>query len=387
MAYTPNFTDRRVQARIIKAISFVKKFVRPNKPQSLATRWIHHKDHFGSQINPLSKYLRDELLICIDERYNKDQKITKKYILNELGLDLLEKKLVPVSNKKNPGQLNISSSNNSNNTYSVLHLADKLKKELDLGLSYKDSSFRLWHWLQHYPRADKKEVLSAVGLVHTYDIVCACPTLLHQYAQQIPEKLNYDKMIKPRGQRERATWMQGPMDEYLFYLRDYLKNRKTIRKELAVECEVDQMVIKRIISGLFQGAFIKNDPRCGAYNELDGDLAKIRFLQQHEFIIGLTKDIKVLWQYIKPTLYQGIIKTKTGKLKVIPISGKQKTSVYRRLERNVLESVKTYLNNTNNKYFLEHDGWSTEQKINLYELKQHILTHTGFEIEIDYERI
>jgi len=373
MTYTPNFSDKRVRSRIISAISFAKKYLRQDKPVSLGTRWIHHKNNFGCATNPLSQYCRDQLLICVDDRFNKDQKITKKYILNQTGLDLLEKKLGLLSNKKTRV---ISLSNIHIHTYSVLHLSEKFKCELDSGLVYKDSSHRLWHPMQSYPRADKEAILSSAGLVYTYDIVCSAPTLLHQYSQQIPEILDSD-----------GTWLQGPMDLYLFHLRDYIKNRKTIRKRLAQECGVDEQIIKRLINALFQGGVISSYHKSGSYAELSGDISIIQFLQQHPILVGLREDIKVMWEYISPTMYRKVIKTKNGVIRKLPVSGKHKTALYRQLERRVLEVVKEYLHRTGNKCFLEHDGWSTEKPVDLVELHSSILKETGFDILFSTKKI
>ena len=93
MTYSPNFNDPRSRRRVISAIAFAKKYLREDRPQALGTRWIHHKDNFGPQQNQLSKYLRNQLLICCDERYNKDLKITKKYLLNKQGMEFLENKV------------------------------------------------------------------------------------------------------------------------------------------------------------------------------------------------------------------------------------------------------------------------------------------------------
>jgi hypothetical protein len=39
------------------------------------------------------------------------------------------------------------------------------------------------------------------------------------------------------------------------------------------------------------------------------------------------------------------------------------------------------------KFFLEHDGWSTQSELDMQELTKHIKEVTGFSIEIEYEFI
>jgi len=346
MTYKPNFKDPRTQRRVIQAITFCKKYLRELRPQALGTRWIHHRDNFGNQQHALSRYLRDQLLICCDERYNKDLKITKKYLLNVNGLKFLEECV---------------DTTNTQTTYSVTHLSDKFKTELNTGIEYKDSSSRKWHWLQNQRRIEKQQVLIDSGLTHNYDIVCSCPTLLLQYSQQLG------------------------MDEYLFYINEYIKNRTLFRQQLAQEAEVDIQVIKRIINGLFQGGQISAYTRSASFQELNGDIAKIKFLQQHEFIIGLKQDIKQIWTYIKPQTQKRTKTDKNGTTRTLPISGKQKTSLYRDLERTVLDQVMMYLIETNNRYFLEHDGWTTADLVDIDSLRNYIKNNTGFDLEFDYE--
>jgi hypothetical protein len=346
MTYKPNFNDPRTQQRVIRAIAFCKKYLREQRPQALGTRWIHHKDNFGNQQHPLSRYLREKLLICIDDRYNKDLKITKKYLLNESGLKFLEE-FVDTTNKQT--------------TYSVTHLSNKFNEELNTGIEYRDSSSRRWHWLQNQRRQEKQQVLIDSGLTHNYDIVCSCPNLLLQYSQQLS------------------------MDEYLFYINEYIKNRTVFRQQLSQETEVDEQVIKRLINGLFQGGQISAYTKSNSFLELNGDLAKIKFLQQHEFIIGLKQDIRVIWQYIKPQTQKRTKEDKNGRIRTLPISGKQKTALYRELERSVLDQVTRYLTETNNRYFLEHDGWTTADLIDQDSLRNYIKNNTGFDLEFDYE--
>ena len=345
--YKPNFLDPRVQLRTERAIDFVKKYLLDKNTQWLSTRWIHHQDHLGSQRNELSRYLRKVLLICVDERYNKETGQCKKYRLNQTGLDFLETQ-VPTTKHKT--------------TYSVVDLTNKFQDELDSRhIEYNDTSDRLYHWLQNQKRAVKTEVFVQTGLIHTYDIVCAAPSLLHQRSQQLG------------------------MDLYLPYLRDYLVNRKQIRSELAEQSEIDIKTIKRLINGLFQGAQISKYNRTRCYQELDGDLARIEFLNQHEFIQGLKSDIRVMWEYLRPIMPLRTRLQKNGTERRVPISGKQKTGLYRQLERQVLEVIKQYMTELDIKFYTEHDGWSCNREINRESLRDFVRARTGFQLEFDYE--
>jgi hypothetical protein len=357
--YKPCFTDPRTRRRITVACGFVRQYLRTDKPSALGTRYIDR--FFGIQSNALSKYLRTQLLICCDTRYNKDLKITKKYLLNADGLNYLEH-AVGIANNTEPVPLTVTV---------------KFKQELADGIVYKDSSSRRWHWLQNQRRADKRRILADSGLTHNYDIQCSCPTLLLQYSQQLPEIVDYTTIITPLGQQPRFKLLSGPMDQYLSYLEDYLKNRQQRRLDLAEQAQVDVNQIKRIINGLFQGGILTTYTKSNCWLELDGDRAVIEFLQQHEFIIGLKADIKTMWSYIKAY--------KDPRRPGNKWNGRHKTALYRMLERQVLDQVEVYLNETNNQYYLEHDGWTTKKQIDLQELNEFITSKTGFNLKFDYE--
>jgi hypothetical protein len=341
--YRPNYSDPRVQVRVIKSIDFVKRYLSSDQSQWLSTRWIDY--HLGSQRNQLSRYLRGLLLICVDEQYSKRDGICKRYRLNHEGLNFLETKV---------------DTNTYKTTYSVVDLTERFQDELENDqITYNDTSDRLYHWLQNQKRAVKKQVFESAGLNWTYDIVCSAPTLFHQKSQQLG------------------------MDLYLPYLRDYLVNRKSIRNQLAEESELDDRTIKRIINGLFQGAQISKYRRGRCYQELDGDLARIEFLKEHEFIQGLKEDIRVMWSYLRPLVPKRTITQKNGSVRSLPISGRQKTALYRKLERQVLDVIKQYLSERNIKFYTEHDGWSSDKQIDLCELSDYVRDQTGFVLEFE----
>lgn len=346
MTYTPNFADPRVARRVKDAIAFCKKYLKEDKPQSLGTRYIDRI--FSSQRRDLGKYLRENLLICCDERYSISRSIGKKYLLNKTGLELLEKN---------------SACNNIITAYCVAEVADKFQKELDAGIEYKDSSDRLWHWLQHHKKEEKKQVFHSSGFLHNYDIVCSAPTLLYQYSQQVTPNMT------------RLTAI-----EY------YIKNRTAIRQRLAIECELDPQQVKKMLNRLFQGGQISLYTESECYKELNGDIAKIIFLKQDKFLTELRTDISEMWRRIKPSTQLRTKTDKLGRTRAVALTAKRKTGVYREQERQVLDAVIKYLNLTDNKFFTEHDGWITQEEIDRDELVDYIRLLTGFDVEIDYEK-
>jgi hypothetical protein len=338
--YQPNFNDARVQKRLSQALKFVRRYVYENKDSWLGTRYIDQQ--FGQQQTQLGAYLREHLLICVDNRYNKDLGQAKKYRRNPEGFEYLSNLLV--------------------NKPILKDVTEQFQQELDQGLVYKDSSDRLFHWIQNQRRDVKHEIFLSSGLTHNYDIQCAAPTLLLQYSQQRPV----------------------PMDLYLEHLQNYIKNRKELRKTIAEQADLTPQTIKILLNGLLLGQHLSTYTKGTTYELIQGDRAKIIFLQQHEFLKGFKGDISTMWSYIKPALYRPRVADKTGRIRTRPITARQKNALYRRLERQVLMAVDEYLKQTNNQYVLEHDGWITRDLVDQTELIESVRRATGFVIGLDY---
>jgi len=356
MTYTPNFSDPRVQRRIQRAIGFASGVMSATRSQAWSTRYIDQ--WFGVQSNPLSRYLREQLLTVTDQHWNKDTGKCKQYQLNTAGVNDLLARLDQDNTQLYPIVLQVAES--------------EYKQQLESGeFVYNDQSQRLWHPLQNFRREIKTQVLESAGYAYHYDIECCAFNLIHQHSQQIPEHVINQK------------WQQGPMDLYLFALRKYISDRTCIRAEIAQETQVEPDVIKRIINALLAGARLSTNPTTEIYQLLGGDLSRIRFLQQHQYLTQLRADIKTCWDYIKPTLPRRSRTQVTGRERMIPVSSRQKWGVYFDLERQVLNEVREFLCETDNRHFLEHDGWSSEREIDQQVLCERIQMRTGFDVDFE----
>jgi hypothetical protein len=226
--------------------------------------------------------------------------------------------------------------------------------------TYMDKSNRLWHPLQQVRREFKKTILADADLIHQYDIKCCAPTLLLQHAQS----LGYD--------------------EYPFALMRYINNRTQVRNELAALINVHPDIIKQLINAMFCGAKLGNNKEFALSKLLDHDAARIRVLQDNTFIQELKINIKHMWQAIEPSMTKTTTTDKNNKQRKVPLSSKHKWNRYFELERITLNAVRQYLSDTNNKCFLEHDGWTTSVKINESSLRDYVHQTTGFTIVLDY---
>ena len=356
--YQPNFNDSRVITRCRRAIGFTKALVSDSKPTSLSTRFIDR--HFGISSNKLSKYLRDTLLVCVDDSYNMDTGECKKYVYSETGMHFLV------------GSLGIKKSENHLSKYipSVLLLRNQAlewanetydEQLKSLEFEYEEKSHRLFNPIQNIRSETRTELLARYGLYHQYDIECAAPTLLYQYSFQVPD----------------AT------GEVLETLEHYLVHRSAVRYGLAKEAEITQHQAKQIINALFAGAQLSTYEDSALFKLIDRDVAKMKFLQQHPYLTALRLDIKTMWDVIKcvsPTEY---FITKTGKRRKRPFNAKEKWNIYFKLERSIIEEVKTYMTEIDSKVFLEHDGFTSEKEIDPQDLSYWVQAGTDFQLTFE----
>jgi hypothetical protein len=357
-------------------LGFAYGVMSETEERSWSTRVIDR--YFGQQTTDISQWLRKTLLICVDESYRfnipgEKKGICKKYLLNSQGVSDLKRLLniadIPVANNKSK----------EDPIHSIIKSVAQVDhtEELNTGnFVYKDQSHRLWHPLQRYRRPIRKQILSDAGYQHQYDIQCCAPTLIHQYSQTIPEIIN-----------TRGKWQQGPMDLYLFALRSYIKDRTQIRKHYAEQMEISIDLAKEIINSLFAGARIAHNDQSDIYKMLDGDRSRIEFLKQDPYITQLREDIKICWEYIRPVMIKRTKKTSKGTERLLPLTSKQKWNVYFELERIVMNSVRTYLDQRSVRYFLIHDGWSCDREIDREELRKYVRNDTGFDLLFDHQNI
>jgi hypothetical protein len=374
MTYTPNLRDPRIQKRIQTAYGFARGVLSSTEAHAWSTRYIDR--YFGQQQNPLSTWLREQLLICTNDRYNKDAGLTKQYLLNESGSNYIRDVLAgytdTIENHASefpPNELDILAESNRR-MFDEQCVARWIMREYGEDLAnrsftYEDKSNRLWHPLQSVKRMYKKPMLAQAGLKYHYDIQCAAPTLIHQHAQQ----------------------QQDPMDLWLFALRKYITNRTEVRNELAQALEVDSKTAKVLINALFCGARIGNNPDFALSQLLRNDPAKIEYLKQDKFISELREDIKTCWEYITPSMSRRAIVDKNNRTRMLPISSREKWTRYFELERQVLNQVVDYMRSNSMSYFLEHDGWASDSEIDLNELSDYVFENSGFRVIFERELV
>lgn len=367
MTYQPNIKDARVIERIKHAYVFTKIISnhRTNALEYNLSQTLIDK-HFGQSQTNLSKWLRKNLLVCTNHGYSIEAKVTKKYRINETGSAIIRHVL---KNKELPVTQLDYKTENSNPTN--IKFDDKIIKEvvkrdfaneLQTGdFVYTDKSGRLWHPIQNIKRDEKKKLLAESGYNYQYDIEACAPTLILQYAQQLG------------------------MDEYLFAINKYLKDKKQIRTELAELIDMPERTAKVVINALFCGARLGASQDFALFHELACDEARVIAVKEDEYITELRSDIKKCWDEIKTTLPRRSVTDKNGRNRLLAVSSRQKWGVYFDLERQVLNAIRVYLKKTNNKFFTEHDGWACEKQVDLIDLQRYIKDATGFSVNFSEE--
>jgi len=387
MTYQPNFNDPRVITATKRAMGFVLGVLSETKAKPWSGRYINK--YLGQQQNQLSRYFRDVLLITTNHRYNKDAKLCKQHIRNQLGVEFLRAKLTGScdlnwnefleEHKKTttillyPSVLLLNDNPDKQRNYEIdKRLVKQLMKRefatelTNLQFSYKDKSNRLWHNLQNVRKEFKTEILAEAGLKYQYDISSCAPSLIMQYAQQIAQS---------NGSID--------MDEWMPSINEYLHNKTSIREQIASELGIDIKTAKVIINALFCGARVGDNADYEISQLLRNNRQRIRLLQANEFVTKLRKEISKCWAVITTTMPRRYKQYPNGRTRLIAISSREKWSVYFELERSVLNAISDYLDQTDNKRFLEHDGWTSEHQVNEQELIDFVQKRTGYRIKLD----
>jgi hypothetical protein len=329
MSYHPNLTNTRVIDRITKALDYVELYVSPHKANWLSTRVIDQA--FGQGQLDLSKWLRNQLLIVVDPHFNYETGKCKSYKRNQDGFVRL-KSLV---NGPAP------------------QITPKQQSELDSGnFEYKEKSNRLWNPLQNFPKRIKRPLFAKNGYNYNYDICCAAPRLLLQYARKCG-----------------LTTETPHMDLYI-------QDRTFVRNEIAQYTGLTSDQVKFVVNALLHGAIISHDERYSSIiTGINGKHSALDKLKENDYITSLREEIKQIWKSIKPH---------RGQITSNRLSAKHKSKIYRELEELVLREIQRYLVRTNNRGLLEHDGWTCMNAIDINELRSLVRSNTGYELEFDW---
>jgi hypothetical protein len=220
-------------------------------------------------------------------------------------------------------------------------------------IPYNDKKNRLWNNVQNLKKEVKQQLYVEHNYAYEYDIEACAPTLLYQLA-------------KKRGLKS------APMIEF------YLEHKTEVRNDLSIKYGIELKVIKEVINAIFAGArFDKSIAR------KVNDSSKLKSLSGNEFVIDLKRNITKMWNAIKTQ--EGVRYKRNNGPRETKISSYTKWCIYFELERQVMDIVREYLNESGVRCILEHDGWTTDKRINREELHELIEKQTGFMIKTSEE--
>lgn len=360
--YTPNLCDRRVKQRAIRALGFALGVMSPDKPHQWSTRFIDQ--HMGQQQHPLSQWLRRQLLTVTDEHWSKDNRKCKQYVLNVAGAQQLKRLLgdtgaVPDSlPKKQPRIVDLNQDYITDDFIVRKAIEMEYGEQLRSGeFDYRESHNRLFNSLQNYKSVYRRPILAEYGYTWEYDIEACAPTIIEQLSRRYGNDL----------------WMP--------HYQDYLDNKQQFRQQISQDFELDDKTTKILLNSLFCGAKIGLVSNYATTKLLHNDVSRIMLAKSHPLITGLRADIKTAWQYVTDSGAE-FSRSTSAKGRLRPINSKQRWAVYFKYERYILNVVHHYLNTSDNRHLLEHDGWRCELQVDTDYLTQQIYQQTGFQIKL-----
>lgn len=240
----------------------------------------------------------------------------------------------------------------------------KYAKELrDLEFEYALKSSRYWHGLQNLRREKKPIFWSKYGLVHDYDIAAAAPTILLTLASG-------------KGLHRFA---REPIEQYL-------QNKRAFREHVASVAGISYEEAKRLINSFFNGAALTQSKFCTAFRELGPHV--VEKLQNDKPIRRLRVAIRALWRSIsrgeiREVERNGVRMKKYQRTAVR--KAKDKWAIYFENELKVMNVIRSFLDVRGVKHFDEHDGFRTNQRIDISALEAAIEEQTGFKLTIEEE--
>ena len=330
--HTPNFNDPRNRRRAESALVFLEQWLKqPNQMISQATL----NQHFGQQQNATSQWLRHQLLIVENEhwQFNSTSNFCKRYSANWPRANQLRREL----------EIDVNRS-------VILAAETKIREILSKPVEYEEKSDRLWHPIQFFKKSVRNPILAQEGYRHDYDIRACSAHVLLQLAEQ-------------QGYR-------GSLD----HLREYVRDRREIRQQLSNCLGLDLDQTKTLLTSVMLGSVVTTHYNSSIMSLVKYNKQKIWAIRENTWFMGYDREVRKVWRSIRRRDPDA-----RGK-----ISAGYKSAVYRREERRIGQVIEQYLKKTKNKYQWFHDGWMSQQGVNLLELQDRIRQKTGYCLEFEY---
>jgi hypothetical protein len=344
--FTPNLSSRykvRTLRRIKMALGF--SIARLNE----VGREVYSRDiteAFGNCTKPLSMWLRQHLLFCVDDSFafNTANSHCKMYALNHRAAKVVRQVLEEAEGRK----------------YSDMELVAEWAKighetelaNLQFGYYEREHCARLWHPLQNMRKGMKHVFWSSVGLPHNYDIQAAAPTLIYQKAKMLGAK--------------RAEVLEC-----------FLNEPKEFRQYLADVAGIKTKAAKEVLNALFCGANLGANHKFDLFHVLGKDEIKVELLKADPLLTALREDIARCWNTLKSAMPEVFELDATEARE-----SQLRWRLYFSLERQVLDAICSELDRLDVRHFKEHDGFRTDKEIDMSSVEAHVLSSTDFSVSL-----
>lgn len=412
--YHPNFTDPRVIKRVKTALRFVESVTKVNEETHISSTAI--TKYIGMQSNTLSSYLKEVLLLCINDHYSKDAGITKTYIKNWSGVKYLMAAIKgrttltyeewevqwlkdnPIFARKKVDKkvcvcgvcalclLHLDTPENPHiepEDREPRHTGQDLADKIDDTVEYYDNPLQTGEFeyynkgdrditpFQSIPKYIRNPVCNLYNYRLDYDIDCSMPTIISQYA-----KMN-------------GLTTATPTIDY------YINHKREVRQDLAKKLSINAKQVKLLINALCNKARLQKATDYGTTqirkNILKSDW-RIEFAQQNEFIILFRAEIDACWKHlIKVGLVSRSVKStdEDGNDEYAKRGPTEYSQVYRQQETIVGRLMKQYINDNQavNKCIFIHDGWVCQKEIDVDGIVQHIKDKTGYQLRLTCKQV
>lgn len=335
-AYVPNMQDKRVQKRVATVLDWCDSNLFEQYPTNMravptkdtkAPRKLSISDVFGQQQNPLTKWLRHNLMI--QTGIYEPGRLVYGYMLREGSVARIRAMM---------GEAAVARTD-------LQKFENSYQHELDaLNFNYRDKSERLWHGLQNMRRAEKEEFWSHY-LPYDYDISACAPNLLAQTARMV-----------------------GLSEDKLAGVQKYLDEKSEFRKHFMQVSGLTMQQSKAVINSLFNGARLIPHFTCSTYELLNFDREALDRIKADPQVVEMLASIKEIWKVLKS---------------VVKVGKGAKWNIYFQLEREVIDVVHEYLREQDNAFFSEHDGWRCAKPVDTAELAALVQERTGYQLQFD----
>lgn len=336
--YSPNFNDSRILSTTQKALNFVELYTKATQKKWLSSRELYK--HFGNTSRQPGRWLKEQLLIVADKYYNPETGVCMKYYKNTQGVAQV-RQLAGLSDY-------------------VPQVTDELEEQLDTGnFEYLEKSDRLYNPLQFIPKQARGTLLANKGYRYHYDIEAAAQTLLIQRAQKLNQKLSLDN------------------------LKAYTENRTEVRNAIAKDCEITPTQVKFVITAILQGGVISRWQGNKIFEQLNYNCDAVIRLNNNPTLTGIKRDISQMWKTLKSEFSVRYITDKNGRTRKKSLSGRDKSSLYRALEKEVGDVVRTNLKKNKIKALWIHDGWCCDKFVNPLDVELEVRRQTGYCVRLE----